>query len=169
MTALPQKSGLTRSALKRGKKWINQKGPKTTLWEDFRAKKANNDRNREGLIACEDWKIGLPPCGLSSGSPDLHHIFGREDRPDLYFAEPNLVWLIRACHDKAHDFYTAKSSTKAQDDAQRQVEATPQRDALLGVQGPAEPVGARQPRRTVYSSVQSRHAPILERNTEAGI
>lgn len=82
---------------------LKSKGPKSTLWDAFRAKKAVRDRDEEGLIKCQDWKIGLPRCGVAIPSPDLHHIEGRDKRPDLYFDEENLVWLIRGCHDAAHN------------------------------------------------------------------
>lgn len=82
---------------------LKKKGPKSNLWDVFRAKKVARDRDEEGLIKCQDWKIGLPRCGVVIPSPDLHHIEGRDKAPGLYFDEENLVWLIRGCHDDAHN------------------------------------------------------------------
>lgn len=82
---------------------LKSKGPKSTKWEKFRNEKAVRDRDEEGLIKCQDWKIELPRCGVAIPSPDLHHIEGRDKRPDLVFSESNLVWLIRSCHQLVHD------------------------------------------------------------------
>lgn len=165
-----QKSGsMKRNPLKRGK-FINKKGPLTTLWEVFRDKKLLRERNEEGLIECQDWKIGLPRCGVSVPSPDLHHIVGREEAPGLYFHHPNLVWLIReTCHAAAHSRNSSKPRAKAQDDEERQMEATPQRDAILGVQGQSEKRSNGKLGRTVFSSVQNRNAEILARESKGRI
>lgn len=72
------------------------------MWDAFRAKKFDREKNEEGLIRCQDTKLGLPHCGISRSSMDLHHIVGREAAPDLYFADENLVWLTRECHETAH-------------------------------------------------------------------
>lgn len=160
------KSGLIRrKPLPRGI-YLNKKGPMATLWDAFRSKKLERDKDEDGLIACQDWKIGLRRCGQRSASPDLHHVEGREARPDLYFSNGNLVWLVRGCHDKAHNRNTNKPSPKASHDTARQVGATPQRDALLAVQGSTSSFGARPTGRTLYSSVQHRNAGVLERETK---
>lgn len=158
------KSGLIRrKPLPRGVT-INKRGPLTTLWENFRAKKLVRDKNRDGVIVCQDWKLGLPTCGLESESPDLHHALGREARPDLYFTNSNLVWLVRECHDKAHNRNTPKPSPETSNDPERQVGPTTQRDALLAVQGQPNSVGARPTGRTIYSSVQNRNAGFMGRD-----
>lgn len=164
--ALPRKFGsMKRKPLPRGVS-INKKGPLTTLWELFRDKKLVNERDENGEITCQDWKLGLPPCGESLPSPDLHHIVGREEAPSLYFHHPNLVWLTRKCHDAAHSRDSSKPRAKAQDDEERQMEATPQRDAILGLQGQPETRNQGRPGRTVFSSVQNRNAPLLARKKE---
>src|SRR5687767_6271534 len=114
-----QGGGLKRSGFLKQKP-LNRKGPKATLWEQFRGKKLLRDLNGNETIVCQDYRIGLPRCGLSSPSPDLHHILGRDARPDLYFDDKNLVWLVRACHELSHS-NTSSPRTKAQDDAARQV------------------------------------------------
>lgn len=88
-------------SLKKG--LIKKIGPKQKEWKEFRDQKLIRDRDEDKIIICEDYKIGLPHCFGSSDSPDLHHIVGRDTRPDLYFDESNLVWLMRECHRKAHD------------------------------------------------------------------
>ena len=74
-------------------------------WRAYRNQTAINDKDEEGLIKCEDHKIGLPRCGIAKQSEDmdLHHIKGRNEAPDLYFDRSNLVWLTRECHDEAHN------------------------------------------------------------------
>lgn len=163
------KSGLIRRKPLPGGIYLNKKGPMATMWDTFRGKKLERDKDEDGLITCQDWKIGLQRCGQRSTSPDLHHVEGREARPDLYFSDGNLVWLVRSCHDEAHDRNTNKSSSQASHDTARQVGAAPQRDALLAVQGSTSSFGARPTGRTVYSSVQSRNASVLEREKEGSL
>lgn len=100
-------SQLQRKPLKRGgnlkRKPLKRRGHKTTMWQYFRDKKFAKDKDEEGLIRCQDTKLGLPHCGISRDKMDLHHIKGREEAPDLYFADSNLVWLTRECHREAHN------------------------------------------------------------------
>ncbi len=79
---------------------IKKVGPRTTTWIKFRNAKAVKDRNEEGLLLCQDYKIGLPPCGIGRPSLDLHHINGRDG--NLLTDPDNLVWLTRPCHRLAH-------------------------------------------------------------------
>lgn len=160
------------SQLKRGgslkRSQLRKKGPMTTLWDDFRDKKLLRERNDEGVIECQDWRIGLPRCGMSVPSPDLHHIIGREAAPVLYFHHPNLVWLVRACHDAAHN-NPRVSSTEAQDDEERQMEATPQRDALLDLQRRPAQSNQGQLGAKILSNLQSTDAKELARKGKSGI
>jgi hypothetical protein len=84
-----------------------------TLWDDFRGKKLLRERNDEGEIECQDWKIGLPRCGAVCRHR-LTCIISLAERqhPALYFHHPNLVWLVRKCHDEAH-LHPRRPSTKA--------------------------------------------------------
>lgn len=77
-------------------------GPQQVKWKKFRDEKFNQEKNNDGTITCQDYLIGLPRCSIASSSPDLHHIVGRSNRPDLYYADQNLVWLARLCHQKVH-------------------------------------------------------------------
>jgi hypothetical protein len=160
------------SQLKRGgsikRSPLKKKGPMATLWDDFRGKKLLRERNDEGVIECQDWKIGLPRCGVSVASPDLHHIIGREEAPALYFHHPNLVWLVRTCHDEAH-LHPRRPSTKASNDEERQMEATPQRDALLGIQRRPAQSNPGKPGTTIFSSVQNRNAEVLVKKSKGGV
>lgn len=174
-----KRSPLKRGPLPRGV-YINRKGPMTTLWEEFRAKKLLRDQNGDGVIECQDWKLGLPPCGESSESPDLHHIEGREARPDLYFADSNLVWLLRGCHDAAHSQNTSGSVSEAEDDSLGQMEERPRPHrpeeaetassrSLSPVQGRPSERDYRHVGRTVFSSVQRRNAEVVVRQKEGSI
>ena len=82
---------------------LKKLGAKSAQWRKFRNEKASRDRDEEGIIKCQDYKIGLPRCGVGLPSMDLHHIQGRDARPDLYYEESNLVWLTRKCHNDAHN------------------------------------------------------------------
>lgn len=88
--------GLKRSPLKK-------RGVTSKAWETFRNQYAEECRNEEGLIRTEPTKVGLPEEYLSVESPDLHHIIGRSERPDLMFDKSNLVWLSREQHQKVHN------------------------------------------------------------------
>lgn len=79
---------------------IRRKGSRTLAWEAFRKVKLESDRDEEGLIKCQDYKVGLPRCGIAIPSPDLHHIEGRDG--DLLLDESKMVWLVRACHETCH-------------------------------------------------------------------
>ena len=93
-----RRSNLKRSPLKRV-------GPKALEWNHFRNNQAQIDQDEEGLIRCEDHKIGLPKCGIARepSDMDLHHIKGRNEAPKLYYDRSNLVWLTRECHGEAHN------------------------------------------------------------------
>lgn len=95
---LNRKSTLKRSRIKRV-------GPLTKKWQKFRNEKAERDKDDDGLLKCQDYMLGLPRCGFSlePKSMDLHHIKGREEAPELYYSESNLVWLVRFCHRRAHE------------------------------------------------------------------
>ena len=93
---------LKRSPLKRGK-LLKKRGPLSVKWDEFRALKLIRDCDEEGLIKCQDYKAGLPPCRIAIPNPDLHHLVGRETDPSLYFEESNLIWVVRACHQKLHN------------------------------------------------------------------
>jgi hypothetical protein len=97
-TSLKKTGSIKRSKLKRV-------GHIATLWQQFRAKEARRVEDEEGLIKCQDHKMGLPRCGIArqSSDMDLHHIKGRNEAPSLYFDRSNLVWLTRECHNEAHN------------------------------------------------------------------
>lgn len=82
---------------------LKKSGAKSKAWQKFRNEKANRDMDEEGIIKCQDYKIGLSRCGVGLPDMDLHHIQGRDARPDLYYEESNLVWLTRSCHERAHN------------------------------------------------------------------
>lgn len=81
---------------------IKRRGVQANAWQLYRDGKAETDRDDEGLLYCEDYKIGLDRCGIGRPELDLHHIVGRAEDPKLYYDEDNLVWLDRHCHRKAH-------------------------------------------------------------------
>lgn len=103
MSGINRIGSLPRSGKPLKRSPLKKRGHKTKLWEVFSAKKAEKDRNEEGLIKCQDYKLGLPACNESLARPDLHHLVGRDERPDLYFADENLIWLTRECHRAAHN------------------------------------------------------------------
>lgn len=74
---------------------LKRHGPKYFAWKRFRDSYAEECRGEDGLIECGD--------GSREEEPDLHHIEGREARPDLYFAKENLVWLNRNHHEGVHN------------------------------------------------------------------
>lgn len=104
---------LKRSALSRGKP-LKKRGERSLKWENFRNLKAARDCDEEGLIKCQDKSIGLPACGISIPSPDLHHIEGRDGK--LLFDESKMVWLTRECHNEAHHRNNSSSSRQTKDD-----------------------------------------------------
>lgn len=169
-----QSSGLKRSYLKRSQKPIAQSSPRSIKYEDFRNLKAVKDRDQNGLLHCQDYLLGLPRCGAAAPSMDLHHTEGRNG--DLLFDESKMVWLIRSCHEAAHN--TSSSRTKAQDDTagslvqrpesrRSEKTPTPQRDAILGLQSRPAQSNSGKLGRTVYSSVQNSHAPFVARKKES--
>ena len=94
--------------LKRGTKGLKRSplrksGVASRKWKAFRDQYAADSRDEEGLIRTEPTRVGLPEEFLSVESPDLHHIIGRAERPDLYFDKTNLVWLSREQHQKVHN------------------------------------------------------------------
>lgn len=149
---------------------LKKRGPRATLWDALREKKLVRDRDAEGLIECQDWKIGLPRCGRRVASPDLHHAKGRDGK--LLLDEEHLVWLVREpCHGLAHDNNSTKSSPKTPNDQPRPLgnKQTPSRTEVSRLQGQPVSVGARPTGRTVYSSVQNRYAPVVVRKKEGGV
>lgn len=78
-------------------------GPKAQKWKNFRNAYAEECRDEEGLIKTEPERVGLPREGISIPEPDLHHIIGRDERPDLYYDKSNLVWLTREQHERVHN------------------------------------------------------------------
>lgn len=151
-----------KSSLKRGKP-ICRKGPRATLWENFAEQEAVKDRDEEGLIKCEDYKIGLPRCGVAVPRPDLHHVLGRDG--NLLLDKKHLVWLVRPCHELAHN-PPSSTSPKTENDSTGQVGQAPSSSQVSPVQGRSSIGGPRKPGRTIYSSVQSRHAPVMEQKRE---
>ena len=89
------------SSLKRTSK-IPREGKRTLDFKKLRKEKAERDKNEDGLILCEDWKIGIPKCGIARppANMDLHHIKGRDGK--LLLDESNLLWLTREHHEAAH-------------------------------------------------------------------
>lgn len=96
MSLLRTKGFLKRTPLKK-------RGAMSQKWTKFRNQYAEECRNEEGLIMTEPEKVGLPRERIAVISPDLHHIIGRNERPDLYFEKSNLVWLTREQHRKVHE------------------------------------------------------------------
>lgn len=80
---------------------IPKKGRLSKLWENFRNAEFENDKDEEGLIRCQDYKIGLPRCGIARDEMDLHHTEGRDGK--LLLDKSKMVWLTRECHQKAHE------------------------------------------------------------------
>lgn len=80
---------------------LKRQGEKAKSWKEFRDAKAERDRDEEGLIKCEDWRIGLPRCWTAIPSPDLHHLEGRDGK--LLFDESKMIWLKKDCHEAAHN------------------------------------------------------------------
>lgn len=91
--------------LKRGglikSKPIKKQGPKAMEWKKFRNEQFQKDCDEEGLIRCEDTKVGLIHCGVANISPDLHHLEGRDGK--LMFDRSKMVWVTRRCHEIIHN------------------------------------------------------------------
>jgi hypothetical protein len=100
-----RRSMLSNSTTSISRATIKRVGPKQKAWRSYREKRANSDLDEDELIKCQDHLIGLPACGIARppSEMDLHHIKGRNERPDLYFEDSNNIWLTRECHDEAHN------------------------------------------------------------------
>lgn len=147
---------------------LKTRGPKAEAWKAFRDAKAKRDRDEEGFIKCQDWKIGLKPCRRWRQSPDLHHIINRDARPDLYFDETNLIWLVRECHDEAHNKDTDSSSSKTENDPSGPLEEAASDYTILGLQRRAAEGAQRDPGAEVYSEILGANARLLEHQKESG-
>ena len=79
---------------------IRKVGRKFVEWRTFRNKEFEKDKDYEGLILCQDHKLGMPRCGIARQNMDLHHIYGRDG--DLLYDKSKMVWLTRQCHNKIH-------------------------------------------------------------------
>lgn len=84
------------------RKPIKKVGRRTLEWRAVRAEKVEQDKDEDGLLRCEDWKLGLPRCGIARlpEDMDLHHSEGRDG--DLLTDKSKLVWLTRECHETSH-------------------------------------------------------------------
>lgn len=158
-----RKFGLVKTWLKKDQNPIIQQSPRSIKYQDFRNLKAIKDRDEEGLLHCQDYLVDLPRCGIARLSLDLHHTEGRNG--DLLFDESKMVWLTRSCHERAHN-NSSSTRTKTKNDPQRPLEATPQRNAILGLQGRPETRGNGQIGSKVHYSIQSGNAGLLERQKE---
>jgi hypothetical protein len=96
---LSRTSKLLHNPLKRS--ILRATGQVSKAWKEFRNAKLIRDRAERDTIVCQDFLIGLAPCGTANSSPDLHHVFGREG--ELLFDETHMVWLTRKCHIEAHE------------------------------------------------------------------
>lgn len=116
--ALLKRSGLKRTPLNQGKP-IKKFGPRSEAWRKTRAEKVESDKDEDGLIRCEDYKLGLPRCGIAREpqNMDLHHAKGRDG--NLLTNKEFLVWLTRECHDEAHSRNSSLASSETEDDAER--------------------------------------------------
>lgn len=92
---------LQRSSTPLKRTGLKKFGPTAKKWQEFRNAKAEKDRDEEGLLHCQDWRIGLPRCGIGRPSLDLHHVHGRDGK--LLFDESKMVWLTRECHNVSHN------------------------------------------------------------------
>lgn len=97
---LKRSSTLTRKSLSR-KTSLKKVGERGQKYQDLRNAKFERDKDDEGLIRCQDYKIGLPACGIARSEMDLHHTEGRDG--ELLFDESKMVWLTRECHNEAHN------------------------------------------------------------------
>lgn len=99
--SLLRKSGMIKAGKPLAKGRLVKRGRLAKEWTEFRAAEFEKDKDEEGLIRCQDYKIGLPHCGVASSEMDLHHIEGRDGK--LLLDKTKMVWLTRGCHGKAHD------------------------------------------------------------------
>lgn len=113
-------TSMKRSPLRRsGSTSIKKVGPRALAWKACRSEKIETDIDEEGLIRCEDYKLGLPRCGIARlpEEMDLHHSKGRDG--DLLTDKRWLVWLTRDCHSEAHNPDSSSSSSQTKDDTER--------------------------------------------------
>jgi len=111
-------TSIKRSPLKRGGP-VKAVGSRGLAWKACRSEKAKEDVDEEGLIKCEDYKIGLARCTIARPPKNmhLHHSKGRDG--DLLTDKRWLVWLTSECHTEAHSPDTSGSSSQAQNDEER--------------------------------------------------
>ena len=68
-------------------------------WKKFRDAKYERDGGE--TIRCECYKLGFKKCYQLGNN--LHHIVGRNEEPQLYYDENNLVWLSGEHHNMVHE------------------------------------------------------------------
>lgn len=158
--------GLKRSGFLRRTR-LKSRGHRSTLWDAFAEQERRKARDAEGLIDCQDWTIGLPPCYRRVASPDLHHTEGRDG--ELLLDRSKMVWLVRTpCHDYAHN-PAHIPSTEAKNDSARQVGEAASGLAILPVQRRITDVDAWPTRSQVRYYIQNAHAKLVEREKEGTI
>ncbi len=110
-------------------------GPRAAEWQKHRSQRVKSDVDEDGLIRCEDYKLGLERCGIARlpESMDLHHGKGRDGK--LLTDDRWLVWLTRECHGEAHDNNSSFASSEAENDTERQMEDASSGDEISGLQG----------------------------------
>jgi len=99
--AIKRSSLLNRGGFLKRAKSIKKMGSRGLTWQKFRNDQFEKDKDEEGLIRCEDNRIGLPQCGISRSEMDLHHVEGRDG--NLLTDRSKMVWLTRECHNEAHN------------------------------------------------------------------
>ena len=77
---------------------IKKFGDAQGKWKKFRD--AKYERDGAESIRCQVEFFGFKKC--RSKAYHLHHIIGRNERPELYYDETNLLWLCSDCHDDIH-------------------------------------------------------------------
>lgn len=99
---LKRSSFLNRSGSLRSRKPIKKVGSRGLAWRETRSEKVASDIDDDGLIHCEDWKLGLKRCGIARRprAMHLHHSKGRDG--NLLTDKRYLVWLTEDCHNAAH-------------------------------------------------------------------
>lgn len=164
--------GLKRSGfLKRTR--LKSRGHRSTLWDAFAEQERRRARDTDGLIACEDWKVGLPRCYRRVTSPDLHHTEGRDG--ELLLDRSKMVWLVRTpCHDYAHnpahipDVETQDDSTGSLDQ-QRERNWAPSGNSILPMARRSPRFGEGPTRREIRRNISSTDAAFLERTAKGTI
>lgn len=83
---------------------LKKSGKKEKEWKEFR----DNKYERDGAesIRCQIAHLGFSKC--FNAGVDLHHIVGRNEDPELYYDETNMVWLCRQCHEDVHNLSNGK-------------------------------------------------------------